>query len=273
VPELVVRSAKHDLSYAPSWSVDGDRFLSPRHERVLDTIGAIEGLLYTEDAQKLYELAWFATGPILEIGTFCGQSTAVMAAALEDAGNPARIVSLDVDAAALSTARANLDRLGFGARVTLVHSETRRLLRAASALRPGLVFVDGDHTLRGVRADLAALEPAVPDGAIVALHDYEGYEDEDPYSVRVAEAVTRSWLARQGEFIGRFGLCGVFVRRSGGPGAAGGNDALSAPFVELESRATELRRRVGTVGRKLDRRPGQPQALGAKADLRHRLLA
>jgi len=254
VPELVVRAAKHDLSYAPSWSTGADAFLSPRHERVLDTIGAIEGLLYTEDAQKLYELAWFASGPILEIGTFRGQSTAVMAAALEDAGNSARIVSVDIDAAGLAAARASLDRLGFGERVTLVHGEAPRLLRAAPAPRPGLVFVDGDHTLRGVRADLAALEPAVPSGVIVAMHDYEGYEDEDPSSVRVAEAVSRSWLARQGEFIGRFGLCGVFVRRTGGPAAPGGDDAVTGELVELESRATELRRRLVTTGRKLDRR-------------------
>jgi predicted O-methyltransferase YrrM len=192
VPELVVRSAKHDLSYAPSWSTPGgDGFLSLRHERVLDTIGAIEGLLYTEDAQKLYELAWFAGGPILEIGTFRGQSTAVMAAALEDAGNPARIVSVDIDAAGLASARASLDRLGYGDRVTLVHGDAASLLRSAPGLRPGLVFVDGDHTLRGVRADLDALEPAVPSGAIVAMHDYEGYEDDDAYSVRVAEAASR----------------------------------------------------------------------------------
>ena len=72
---------------------------------MLDTIGAIEGLLYTEDAQKLYELAWFAPGPVLEIGTYCGQSTAVLAKALAAAGSPHRIVSVDVDGVALAEAR------------------------------------------------------------------------------------------------------------------------------------------------------------------------
>jgi len=251
--ELIAHPEKHDLTYAPSWQLDDGRWLNARHERVLDTIGAIEGLLYAEDAQKLYELAWFAAGPILEIGTYRGLSTAVMAVALADADNPARIVSVDIDAAGLAAARASLQRLGAGDRVTLVHGEAGRLLRSLP-LRPGLVFVDGDHTLAGVRADLRALEPVVPRGAIIALHDYEGYQDADPYSVRVAEAVERSWLARDGEFIGRFGLTGVFVRRAGGPASPGGAETVTAPFIDMESRATELRRRLVTIGRRIDRR-------------------
>jgi hypothetical protein len=252
--ELLVHPTKHDLSYEPTWRVDGGRFLSPRHERVLDTIGAIEGLLYTEDAQKLYELAWFTPGPILEIGTYNGLSTAVMAVALADAGNTARIVSVDIDAEALAAARSNLDRLGQGQRVTLVRGDAGRLLRLRPELRPGLVFVDGDHTLRGVRADLEALEPAVPSGAIVALHDYEGYEDSDPYSVRVAEAAQSSWLAGDAEFIGRFGLSGVFVRRTGGPASPGGAEALTGALVDLESAGSRIRRRLALLGRKLDHR-------------------
>jgi predicted O-methyltransferase YrrM len=251
--ELLTYPGKHDVSYEPTWTHDGGRWLNARHERVLDTIGAIEGLLYAEDAQKLYELAWFSPGPILEIGTFRGLSTVVMAAALADSGNRARIVSADIDAPGLAAARASLNRLGLGDRVTLVHGEAHALLRAAPELRPGLVFVDGDHSLRGARADLRALAPVVPRGAIVVLHDYEGYEADDPYAIRVAEAAAGSWLADDAEFLGRFGLCGVFVRRHGGPAAPGGA-GVTAPYIELESAATRWRRTLTGALRKLDRR-------------------
>jgi SAM-dependent methyltransferase len=254
LPELVVRPAKHDLAYEPSWDLGGERFLGPGHERVLDTIGQIPGLLYEQDAQKLYELAWFAPGPVLEIGTFCGQSTAVMAKALAAASNPARIVSVEVDRDSLAVAREKLDALGLGERVTLVHGDLRMLLRAAPRLRPGLVFVDGDHTLRGALADLRALEPVVARGAIVALHDFEGYEAEDAYAVRVAEAAARSWLVTEAQFIGRFGLSGLFVRRRGGPDAPAGDDVLSPPYLGLETRWSARRRRLAGIARKLDRR-------------------
>jgi hypothetical protein len=191
---------------------------------------------------------------VLEIGTFCGQSTAVMAMALAAAGSPARIVSADVDGESLAAARANLDRLGVGERVTLVHGDLRALRRAAPELRPGLVFVDGDHTLRGALADLRALRPIVAAGSLVVLHDYEGYEAEDPYAVRVAEAAGRCWLASEAQFIGRFGLSGVFVRRRGGPAAPGGGDELWGPLLELESGWSRRRRRLSVAGRKLDRR-------------------
>jgi SAM-dependent methyltransferase len=254
VPELTVREDKHDLAYEPSYDLGGERFLGPGHERVLDTIGEIPGLLYTEDAQKLYELAWFAPGPVLEIGTFHGQSTAVMAMAMATARIPARIVSVDVDAEALAAARRHLDRLGIGERVTLVHGDLRMLRRAAPELAPAFVFVDGDHTLRGVRADLRVLRDAAAAGSIIALHDFEGYEDEDPYSVRVAEAAADSWLADEAQFIGRFGLCGVFVRRRGGPPVPGGVESLRTPLLKLESPTSQRRRRLGATARKLDRR-------------------
>ena len=75
-----------------------------------------------------------------------------------------------------------------------------------------------------------------------------------PYSVRVAEAARRSWLESDAEFIGRFGLSGVFVRRMGGPDSAGGAEPPTERYLDLESAATRLARRLGRVGRKLDRR-------------------
>jgi predicted O-methyltransferase YrrM len=41
----------------------------------------VPGWLRPEDALKLYELAYYATGPILEIGTYRGKSGTLMAIA------------------------------------------------------------------------------------------------------------------------------------------------------------------------------------------------
>lgn len=215
-PRLIGRPSKHDVDYLPSW--DHGEGEAPRdQEGLLDDLADIEGLMYTQDGMKLYELAWFSPGDVLEIGTYKGRSAALMSLALHRSGNPARIVSIDVDPAHLAAARDNLARLGLTDRVVLLEGSSPAVLRRLTAFRPGLVYVDGDHTFRGASADLRALEPIVPSGSVIVLHDYEGFEPDDPYWVQVAAAARESWLSRDCAFIGRFGLCGVFVRRSGGP--------------------------------------------------------
>ncbi len=217
MPHLISYPEKHDASFLPSWnSTLSDR---EEHVAIAGLVSGIEGKLYDEDAMKLYELASFTPGPILEIGVFRGRSTTVMARALKAAGNPARIISVDIDSAGLAVAAENLARHAVSNKVTLVEGTSRALLRAAPSLRPGLVFVDGDHSFRGALADLEAIEPFTPTGSIVVMHDYEGYTDDDPYWIQVEPAVQASWLVRDARFIGRFGLSGVFLRISGGPSA------------------------------------------------------
>jgi predicted O-methyltransferase YrrM len=220
-PALLVRPDKHDQWFARTWeptSGDEHEFLGPEHEQILELTEGLEGLGYPEDSQKLYELAWFSPGDLLEIGTFRGRAAATMAMALESAGNPARVVSIDIDAGVLEDAARGLAAVGLANRVTLARGTADTVLSRMPELRPGLVFVDGDHSYRGVMRDLTAIEPLVPNGSIVVLHDYEGYTAEDPYfRHRVPEAAGDSWLATQCDFLGRYGLSGAFVRRRGGP--------------------------------------------------------
>lgn len=221
-PTLLVWGDKHDHWYARTWEpASGDEleFLGAEHEEIVDRTSALEGLGYPEDALKLYELAWFSPGDVLEIGTFRGRATATMAMALVSAGNPARVVGIDIDDGVLRAAASGLSKAGLGHRVTLTRGTAETVLPRMPKLRPGLVFVDGDHSYRGVMKDLATLAPIVPDGSIVVLHDYEGYAAEDPYFTRVFEAAADSWLSSECDFLGRFGLSGAFVRRSGGPPA------------------------------------------------------
>jgi hypothetical protein len=169
-------------------------------------------------------------------------------------GNPASVVSLDIDAASLEIAARNLENCGVADRVTLVEGTSSELLAEMPELRPGLVFVDGDHTYRGVKRDLRALRDRVPSGCIVVMHDFEGYEAEDPYWVRVREASENSWLARDAAFCGRFGLCGVYLRRSGGPSAPGGGPRSSHSILRLREPTGPLRRRLGHLRERLARR-------------------
>ena len=109
----------------------------------------VPGWMRPEDALKLYELAHFAPGPILEIGAYHGKSAIVLALGARAGRTGATVLSVDVDAHALRAARAQVGRHGVGGSVVFFRGSARALARAARGIRPGLVFVDGDHSRRG----------------------------------------------------------------------------------------------------------------------------
>jgi len=207
---------KRDRAYRPSYQWGGET-LSERHRRICDAVWHVPGWLSEEDALKLYELAYFCDGPILEIGTFCGRSAAVMGLALADRGSDVPFVTVDPDASILALAQRSLRSLHVEDRVVMVCDTVDDFLRAAPDFRPRLVFVDADHSAEGVRADLAALHSNVDPGTLLLFHDYLRGDVPDttgfPVSaepIEVAAAVDDSWVARHAAFAGTFGWCGLF---------------------------------------------------------------
>ena len=220
--EFVPRPDKRaDAAYLPSYAIDGAD-LGDEHRRIGKLVGDVPGLLRPEDELKLYELAYFATGPILEIGTYRGRSTTIMARAAR-AGAGASLFSVDVDRVALRRGAEALARHEVAERVVFVRGSVGALLREFEGLRPSLTFVDGDHSLEGVRRDLAAIEPAVPDGGLLLFHDFHDERNADPAvpEIGVQAGVEGSWVTRDCDFAGVFGCCGLFRRSSGGPAAGG----------------------------------------------------
>jgi predicted O-methyltransferase YrrM len=142
---------------------------SPQKLAALQAVSDVDGWLLPEDVFKLYDLASAAAGPILEIGTYHGRSTIVMALALKDAGNPVPLVSLDVDPEALHAAGENARRKGVAGRITLVRGTAAAFFRATTGFVPAVVFVDGDHSAAGAARDLRVLEPHVADGGLLFL--------------------------------------------------------------------------------------------------------
>jgi predicted O-methyltransferase YrrM len=257
VADLVLHPEKRaDTGYVPSYRL-GEAFVNEEHRKIGEVVADVPGWLRPEDELKLYELAYFAPGPILEIGTYRGRSTTIMARAAQ-AGAGAMLFSVDVDPSALRAGSAALSAHGVAHRVVLVRGSAGAALRRLAGLRPSLTFVDGDHSLGGVRRDLAAIEPAVPQGGLVLFHDFQDARNDDPAIAEIAvrEGVEASWVARECDFAGVFGCCGLFRRRVGGPAAAGPPtvDAVSrdAPRMQYLQR---VRWPLGRVARRLLGRP------------------
>jgi predicted O-methyltransferase YrrM len=274
--DFITRAGKRDEgSYLPSFEFDG-QFVDELQPTMPDTVRDIPGWLRDEDVLKLYELASLTHGPILEIGSYQGKSSVVLATALERRGRPGRMISVDIDPEALASARARIRDQGLAARVSFVQGTSRALTRAVPGLRPSLVFVDGDHSEAGVRRDLAVLESRVPDGGLLLFHDYLDDRNADPAEkhMGVVQGVAESWVAAECDFAGVFGCCALFRRRSGGPGppapvdlshlAARSEDGLP-PLIDLTAR-DDLRMRYlqrvrRPLGRWARRRLGRERAL------------
>jgi predicted O-methyltransferase YrrM len=210
--------AKTDTrEYEPSYDL-GRRFLTEAHERAEELVADVPGWLRTEDALKLYELAYCTGGPILEIGTYRGKSGTLMALAARDAGGGTIVVSVDVDPRAQRAAEEAAAAKGVGERIWPVRGSAEAFSAANPAFTPSLVFLDGDHSFAAVSRDLRTLEPHIPLRGLVLLHDYLDPRNSDPEidEIGVVAAARESWLARDCEFAGVFGASGLFRRLRGG---------------------------------------------------------
>jgi len=225
-------------------------------DRAIESVEALPGWLLEGDALKLYELAHSADGPILEIGTYRGKSTIIMASALRDAGRGGPIVSLDVDAIGLEEAAAAARARGVADRIALVRGTVAALLRSHPGFAPTLVFLDGDHSRRGVARDLAALRDRVPRGALLLFHDFHDDRNADPAQpdYGVPQAIEASWVASDCELVGVFGCCGLFERLRGPQLSGAINLEPGAEIADLGRepiRSWIDRRIVGAVSRRL----------------------
>jgi hypothetical protein len=170
----------------------------------------------------------------------------VLVSGAQAGGRDVPIVSVDINEDRLAQARSALAARGLGDRVTLVRGSAAAFFAAAPRFAPTLVFVDGDHTLRGVSRDLAVLERRLPDGALVLFHDFACARDADSRDrgFEVRRAVVRSWVMRDCDFGGVFGLSGLFVRREGGPAAGDGAVPLLLDAVRYDPPALRAKQRV-----------------------------
>lgn len=163
---------------------------------VLAAFEAAKGFMPADEGMALYEAARKATAdlglPLLEVGTYCGRSTILLADAARQAGTVVVTVDhhrgseeqqpgweyhdpslVDPHTGLIDTVphfRRTVHAAGLEDHVVAVVGRSPQV--AALWTRPfSLVFIDGGHTDEHASADYEGWAPRVAPGGLLAIHD------------------------------------------------------------------------------------------------------
>lgn len=127
----------------------------------------------------------------LEVGTFRGGSTLIVAAAMKASRNPGRLFCVEPEPHIAPEHWALVDD-----RATLIQGFSPEALAEARELAGGpfdFTFIDGDHTSDGVYRDATGALPYIAVGGHILFHD--------SYFPDVAEGITRFYRENSRELI------------------------------------------------------------------------
>jgi predicted O-methyltransferase YrrM len=139
-------------------------------------IDGIRGYLTIQDVLALFSMALTVPkgGTVIEIGSYMGLSTFIMASALKAAGNKkAKIYSVDLwELSPLSIFEENMKRAMVSDMILPLQCDSLMAADTFKEQSADLIFLDADHTYQGCLNDLRAWYPKVKaDGAFIG-HDY-----------------------------------------------------------------------------------------------------
>lgn len=154
------------------------------NRNLLQIIMEIEGQISSEEAERLMDLASriSAENVIVEIGSYKGRSSIALAfGTMQKNGNRVYAVDPHVEYTGILGAvfgpgdqadlYKNIVEAGVGKVVTVVSLHSVCAAKSWTNQNIGLLWIDGDHSYNGVRADFEAWEPYVVKNGIVAFHD------------------------------------------------------------------------------------------------------
>ena len=177
----------------------------------------IPGWLRVEEALKLYEMAYYSQGDILEIGTYQGLSATFMSRAVRDSGCSRTILSVDISVEYITAARRYIDEHGVGEVVQLLCCDAADAVDwlTQAGRQFGFVFVDHSHTFEDVLLVCQRLAPLVVDGGFVLFHDFNDPRnaDESRPDYGVSLAVYVGLPADEFDFYGVFGSTALYRKQ------------------------------------------------------------
>ena len=180
---------------------------------------AICGALSPEDALKLYEMAYFAGGDILEVGCNNGLSTCIIAQAIKDSGGDKMLVSVDLLKNFCDAATANLRKMDLLKHVYIVCADGIRVADSMLFERRSFAFafIDHDHREEAVKLMCQRLGGLIQDGGFCLFHDYDDERNRlnEATDYGVFQGVDTGLSERQFEFWGIYGPSALYRRIEG----------------------------------------------------------
>jgi len=190
--EIERTTARHRQPQSPGNGGAGSESASSPEawvESVLDRMEQVEGWFRRDEGKLLFDVAYQAvvgkeTPAIVEVGSYCGRSTVVLASAARRANSEARVYSIDPhegevgggdaidgmtrESSTFDRFRANINAAGLSAVVVPVR---RRSYEVTWDTRIALLLVDGLHDYASVARDFQHFEPYLLPDAHVVFHD------------------------------------------------------------------------------------------------------
>jgi hypothetical protein len=189
----------------------------PRFDLALEAATPIEGFTSPAELSLLYHLAVHAPGPgrVVEIGSYLGRSTVVLARACADTG-AAPVVAVDPHTAALGIEGrpprdtkgdflANVQRAGVAEHVQLEHATSVEAAGRWGGEPVKMQFVDGWHTREAVLEDVGSWAPFFTPEACVVFDDFMVC---DGVREAVRELQAAGTLGRRGVIVGKMAAYG-----------------------------------------------------------------
>jgi predicted O-methyltransferase YrrM len=214
----------------------------------------IQGWLRRADALKLYEMAYFADGDILELGSFNGLSTTILARARRASKRGVRLVSVDLNPGAIRETRRTLRLQGLDGDTEQVCGDAADVAArlVAGGRRFAFVFVDHSHEFDPTLRVCQALPSLLTPGGFCLFHDFNDARNADPDATdyEVYQAVMEGLDAQRFTFYGIYGCCALYRESS----AASGSES-DGRLVASRSITTVARRNSSAVS-------GQQSAVG-----------
>ena len=183
----------------------------PTQEGLID-IG-IQGFLRRADALKLYELAYYSQGNILEMGSAWGLSTCILAQAVADSDQPKQVISLEINPQFHQQTQDQLEQQHLA-------PYCQTLLGDALVLGPhlieeqqqfGFAFIDHDHSYEATCDTCQQLLQLIRPGGFVLFHDFNDEKNRTQFpEFGVYQGVTEKFTDPPFTFFGLFGCTALY---------------------------------------------------------------
>jgi hypothetical protein len=174
----------------------------------------IPGYLRREDALKLYEMAYFACGDILELDPLHGLSTSILARANRNSSHPRHIYTVDLDPSCVKSTSVNLRSLGLHEHVTATCENAVAAVKRfiSEGKHFGFVCVDHSHAYEPVYDVCRQLRRVIVSGGFCQFHDFNDARNRNPDNkdYGVYQAVMDGLGKSDFEFYGIYGCTALY---------------------------------------------------------------